>query len=1013
MEKLSVRRNRELTVPRYQKTGKTEKQDSAGPARPAAGQKRAAATVSETLRKLMGWVTQAGRQAREGRRTLQSGEAALAEVEDNLGRMEELARQAAEDGVVDRAALQAELERLRGEVDQIAQNGVQAGLFQDGEAGDGLDALVDAVIDGLDARQEGVESLPPWLLGAMTGGAPDRDALLAALGIDSTASGAQVLAALGKLPLDSSPVAGYLAALYLGAVISGGVPSGAVDPEQAAQGLRQLLELVAQGLSTNQALEHLTGGAFTSMEQFQAQFSSGTAPGLEPFLMSLLHTGETAPSMPELLDLLAGNGGEMGLLMDLLAGSGGGLMALLDGLGTSEGAAQLQGAPEGAVQPQNASEATVQLQGASEGGAQPHGAESVTAHPFVSDRLGTVQGSGRDLSAAAFDPESDMLTVAGDQDVILRGLGQEAPALRLTGTGKVVLQQIDAPLLNAQSAQARVTAAGESTLAQVQLGKGAVLTVDGGGLLHIGQLRAGAGSVLRLTGGAVVLGGEVSGTLAAQVVVDGPVSLLAAQGITVRSAQGEPLTPFDLVWKTLLPEWSSVTALAVDGKQGQLDLRRDGQIDMARLWLLKGEDPKRYPAHTIALRGRDKAGRTQTWYTYVRWDEKAGAFQEISRYPNPFSVTGGEPETDWRYEEESHTLYILSNQVTAVAGGAGTDADRLPFSGRIVLADGIGPIKLILDGVECRVSSGRAFDLGRGNDVTLLLQRGTNNVFESGAGFAGISLGDGTSLRIDQTKDPKGDPDGTLTATGAAGGAGIGRDRGVGRERTGPIHIRGGVVTAIGAGGGAGIGGALGAPVGDIRIQGGTVTAQATCCAAAIGAGIQGACGDIVITGSARVVKAQGGGPDGDIGGCLFGNCGKVQVSAGTEIGDAKLWTRQGLSFQVGESSVTLPRFRVSARALRLDALDLTTREAARSAIEVLISDRRWVTRLLGTYGAMYGHLGQSIGNIQSFHQHISVVRDDTEASSLTYDIREVLRQSPKAIFLRQRGMEDVGYLLR
>ena len=939
MEKLSVRRNRELTAARYQKTGRTEKQDSAGPARPAAGPKKAAATVSDTLRQLMGRVTQAGRQAREGRRTLQSGEASLAEVEDNLGRMEELARQAAEDGGADRAALQTELERLRGEIDQIARNGVQAGLFQDGEAGEGLDALVDAVMDGLAARQEGVESLPPWLLGAMTGGAPDRDALLAALGIDSTASGAQVLAALGRLPLDSSPAAGYLAALYLGAVISGGVPSGAVDLGQAAQGLRQLLELVAQGVPTDQALEQLTGGVFTSMEQFRAQFAGGTAPGLEPFLMNLLMTGENAPAMPELLDLLAGGGGEMGLLLDLLAGSGDGLMALLEGLGA--------------------------------------------------------------------------LTLSGGQEVILRGLGQEAPALRLTGTGRVVLQQVDAPLLSAQSAQARVTSAGENSLAQVQLGRGAVLTVDGGGLLRIGQLRAEAGSVLRLAGGTVVLGGENAGTLAAQVVVDGPVSLLAAEGIAVHSAQGERLTPFDLVWKTLLPEWSSVTALAVDGRQSQLALRRDGQIDMARLWLLKGDDSKGYPAHTIALQGRDKAGRIQIRYTYVRWDEKAGAFQEISRYPNPFTVTGGEPETDWRYEEESHTLYILSGQVTAVAGGAGTDADQLPFSGRLVLADGIGPVKLILDGVDCRVSSGRAFSLGRGNDVTLLLRRGTNNVFESGPGFAGISLGDGTSLVIDQTKDPKGEPDGTLTATGAAGGAGIGRDSGVGRERTGPIHIRGGAVTAIGAGGGAGIGGALGAPVGDIRIQGGTVTAQAACCAAAIGAGIQGACGDIVITGSARVVKAQGGGPDGDIGGCLFGNCGKVQVSAGTEIGDAKLWTRQGLSFQVGESSVTLPRFRVSARALRLDALDLTTREAARAAIDVLVSDRRWVTRLQGAYGAMYGRLGQSFGSMYSFHQHISVVRDTREASSLTCDIREVLRQSPKAIFLRQRGMEDVGQLLR
>ena len=980
MGELSVRRNRELAVPRYQKTAKAEKQAGTEQARQTAGANKAAATVSETLRQLMGRATQAGRQAREGRRTLRSGEAALAEVEDNLGRMEELARQAAGDGEVDRAALQAGLEKLRGEIDRIAQNGVREGLFQDG---DGLDVLVDAALDSLSA-QRGAERLPSWLLNAMTGDAPDRAALLAALGVDHTASGAQLLAALGRLPLEDSPAAGYLAALYLGAVISGGAPPGAVDAAQAAEGLRQLFELVAGGVSPDRALEQLTGGAFASLEQFQAQFADGTAPGLEPFLTDLLLAGEAAPSMPGLLELLAGGGGEMGALMDLLAGSGDGLTALLDSLGAPEGGALQQAAQE-----------------------------AEAALPFETRQFGTVQGSGRDLSDISFDQQSGTLTVDGARGVILRGLGQEAPALRLTGTGRVVLQQVDAPLLSVHSDRAQVIVAGENALAQVRLGEGAALTIDGSGLLRIGQLRAGAGSLLRLTGGAVVLEGKDAGALAAQVVVDGPVSLLAAEGVAVYSPQGEPLTPFDLVWKTLIPGWRSVTALGVDGRQGQLALRTDSQPDLARLWLLKGDESRGYPAHTIALRGRDRAGRTQTRYIYVRWDEKAGAFREISRYPNPFTVTGGEPGTDWRYEEEGHTLTILSGAVTAVAGGAGTDADQIPFSGRLALADGMGAVKLILDGVECRVDAGCAFRLGRGNDVTLLLARGTDNVFESGPGFAGISLGDGTSLRIDQTKGGRGEPDGTITATGGTGAAGIGRDSAAGRERTGPILIRGGVVTATGTGGGAGIGGALSAPVGDIRIQGGIVTAQAACGAAAIGAGIQGACGDIVITGSARVAKAQGGGPDGDIGGCLFGNCGKVQVSPGTELGGAKLWTRQGLSLQVGGSSVTLPRFRVSARALRLDDLNLTTREAARAAMAVLISDHRWVTRLQGAYGAMYGRLGQGLGSMHSVHEYIRVVRDTGEASTLACDIREVLRQSPKAIFLRQRGMEDVGQLLR
>ncbi|MDE6280274.1 MAG: hypothetical protein K2M15_00515, partial [Oscillospiraceae bacterium] len=462
--------------------------------------------------------------------------------------------------------------------------------------------------------------------------------------------------------------------------------------------------------------------------------------------MDLLLSGDELLSMPSMLALLAGGGGgDLEMLMDLLAalgGSGDGLMGLLDGIAASAEAQD-------------------------------------TALPMETLELETVQVSGPDLSAVSFDPEAGSLTVDGTEHMILRGLnqeGQENPTLRLAGSGTVTLQQVNSPLLTAEYPQTRVFSAGENTLAQVQLKDGVTLTVDGGGLLRIGNLRGGASSVLRLIGGAVALTEEANGFAAVSVVVDGPVALLAAEGIAVHNAQGEPLTPFDIVWKTLLSEWSSITSLALDGRQGQLILRED-QMDPVQLWLLKQDSDEKWPAHTIALRGRDKAGHPRTRYIYVRWDEKAGSFQEISMYPNPFTVTGGEQDVDWRYEEETRTLHILSREVTAIAGGAGTDGNQLPFSGRISLADGIGAVELILDGVECRVSSGRAFNLGRGNDVTLLLQRGTDNVFESGTGCAGISLGDGTSLRIDQVKAAKGAPDGTLTAPRRAAGAGVGGGR--------------------------------------------------------------------------------------------------------------------------------------------------------------------------------------------------------------------------------------------
>ena len=102
-------------------------------------------------------------------------------------------------------------------------------------------------------------------------------------------------------------------------------------PALAAAGLSQFLNAVAQGMTPDQAIELLTNGAFTSMADFQAQFTAGTAPGLDAFLTALLLTQNSAATLPPMLALMAGGGGDLGMLMDLLmamGGSGDGLGAL-------------------------------------------------------------------------------------------------------------------------------------------------------------------------------------------------------------------------------------------------------------------------------------------------------------------------------------------------------------------------------------------------------------------------------------------------------------------------------------------------------------------------------------------------------------------------------------------------------------------------------------------------------------------------------------------------------------
>lgn len=349
------------------------------------------------------------------------------------------------------------------------------------------------------------------------------------------------------------------------------------------------------------------------------------------------------------------------------------------------------------------------------------------------------------------------------------------------------------------------------------------------------------------------------------------------------------------------------------------------------------------------------------------------------------------------------------------------------------------------------MAEGGAFLLGQGNRVSLLLRSGSANVFESGEGWAGISLGPDTTLDIDcpEARQSARNPIGTLSASGGAGGAGIGRDSGGGREQTSRVVIRGGGVTAVGtrggagigagkqgamgavdilggtvsatgqSGGGAGIGGGLGAPVEDIRIRGGSVTALAVGHAAAIGAGVQGNCGSILISGAAKIQKALGGDPGADIGACLFGSCGKVEITGGADIGRARLWTRSGVPLQMGGETVTLPQFRLSSRALGLDRLSLAKKEAAQAAQAAIERDRRWVSQIQSAYHVLYHRLERSFGGLLDARQYLSAgegpMRDTGAAGTLLADTRQsISRPSSQALRTHgKRGAEDVRQLLR
>lgn len=489
----------------------------------------------------------------------------------------------------------------------------------------------------------------------------------------------------------------------------------------------------------------------------KALFLRGKADLIEGILSGEIELDEVLEAVKELLKQLAGGVPpeeamgtlDMGSpLLSLLSGIGGMnldlLMNLLTALESSQTALAL---PDSAVSAEAAPPETTAAETTAD----------VPAEPIrTAVELGGLRAAGEDLSGVTFDKTANEVTAAGAADVTIQGTKQEEPpAIRLTGSGTVTLQDVKAPVLTAAAPEAKVVTKGDIQFGELRMEPGAALSLEGGGVLRLDSLRGDGSNLLRLAGGAVILPEEEGPSrreAAVPIVVEGAASLMV-QAAAVSSPDGRALEPFDLMWQTLLSGMRAMTSLEVDGEKGRQSLQNG---DPARLWLDKGDPNHGYTVHTLLIQGQDEAGRLRSRYAYLQWNRESEEFEEITMYPNPFTVTGGEEGTDWIYEEESHTLCILTSQVKAIAGGPGVDAEDRPFSGRVALADHIALLTLVLDGVECRVDSGKAFDLGRDNEVFLTLASGSKNVFESGEGFWDISMGEDSHVNIGYAEGPIG-----------------------------------------------------------------------------------------------------------------------------------------------------------------------------------------------------------------------------------------------------------------
>lgn len=292
-----------------------------------------------------------------------------------------------------------------------------------------------------------------------------------------------------------------------------------------------------------------------------------------------------------------------------------------------------------------------------------------------------------------------------------------------------------------------------------------------------------------------------------------------------------------------------------------------------------------------------KAGQGEVQKSAIFSTEKIQPVRDTTIYDYEIDITAGETtsgETSGKgWEFVDGVLTITGSGNYSIVG----DADGTETGNRIVVRQGVvATIKLT--NVNIAADDGSALEI-TGSEVKLVLD-GENTLTGGGSESAAIdvrnSLNDGPKATLEiNSVGGKGSEEGTLTASGMGGGAGIGgsghSDSNNFGYSVGAITINGGTITATSEGDGAGIGGGsgysddeAGAHV-NITINGGNITASGG--GAGIGSGADSPSGinsvdRITINGGK--ITATGGEGSAAIGGGSGSNSGVIRINSGAEL---------------------------------------------------------------------------------------------------------------------------------